>query len=81
PNLWNVLRGSVSLVGPRPIVPEEARVVGLDHPRFTVKPGITGLAQINGRDAISLGERNRLDEAYVESRSIKTDLRILVATL
>lgn len=81
PNLWNVLRGSVSLVGPRPLVPDEAKIIGLNHPRFTVKPGITGLAQVNGRDAISLAERNRLDEEYVADRSLRMDLEILASTV
>jgi lipopolysaccharide/colanic/teichoic acid biosynthesis glycosyltransferase/O-antigen/teichoic acid export membrane protein len=81
PNLWNVARGSMSLVGPRPLVPEEADLVGPDHVRFTVKPGMTGLAQVNGRDTISLAERTRFDEEYVAKRSMGTDLRILVATL
>jgi lipopolysaccharide/colanic/teichoic acid biosynthesis glycosyltransferase len=81
PNLWNVLRGPLSLVGPRPLVPAEAAIIGLEHARFTVKPGITGLAQVNGRDTISLTERTSLDERYVETRSLKTDLGILVKTV
>jgi lipopolysaccharide/colanic/teichoic acid biosynthesis glycosyltransferase len=81
PNLWNVLRGPLSLVGPRPLVPAEAAIIGMDHARFTVKPGITGLAQVNGRDTISLVERTRLDERYVETRSLKSDLGILIKTV
>ena len=81
PNLWNVAKGSMTLVGPRPLVPEEAELVGLDHPRFGVKPGMTGLAQVNGRDAISMDERTRLDAEYVEQRSPGLDLRILLATV
>ncbi len=81
PNLINVLKGSMSLVGPRPIVREEAELIGLDHPRFSVKPGVTGLAQVHGRDAISLAERTRWDEQYVIERSSRLDIKILVATV
>lgn len=81
PNLWNVLEGSMSLVGPRPLVEEEAEVVGVENLRFTVKPGITGLAQVRGRDEISIEERTTLDCQYVKSRSMPTDLEILAATV
>jgi lipopolysaccharide/colanic/teichoic acid biosynthesis glycosyltransferase len=81
PNLWNVLKGSMSLVGPRPLVFEEADLIGLDNPRFTVKPGLTGLAQVQGRDSISAAERSKWDEKYVETQSVRVDLRILIATV
>lgn len=81
PNFWNVLKGSMSLVGPRPLVQEEAEMIGLDHQRFMVKPGITGLAQVHGRDSIALAERTEWDERYVETRSTKLDLEILFATV
>jgi len=81
PNFWNVLKGSMSLVGPRPLVPEEAEIIGIDHPRFLVKPGITGLAQVHGRDSIALGERTEWDERYVETRSTAVDLRIILGTI
>ncbi len=81
PNLWNVVRGHMSLVGPRPLVNDEAEVIGLDSSRFTVKPGITGLAQVEGRDTITLSERTRLDEEYVENRSGKLDTSILLRTV
>jgi lipopolysaccharide/colanic/teichoic acid biosynthesis glycosyltransferase len=81
PNFWNVLKGSMSLVGPRPLVQEEAELIGLDHQRFLVKPGITGLAQVHGRDSIALAERTEWDERYVETRSTKLDLRVLLATV
>jgi lipopolysaccharide/colanic/teichoic acid biosynthesis glycosyltransferase len=82
PELWNVLRGDMSLVGPRPLLleylplytPEQAR-------RHEVRPGITGWAQINGRNAISWEEKFRLDLWYVEHRSLWLDLRILALTL
>ncbi len=80
PNLWNVLKGSMSLVGPRPLVPEEADLVGLDNARFLVKPGITGYAQVHGRDSISISERTALDDEYVEIRSMKVDIKILFET-
>ncbi len=81
PNFWNVLRGSMSLVGPRPLVPAEAGLIGLHNPRFRVKPGITGLAQVEGRDSITLAERTHWDERYVEERSARLDTRILLRTI
>jgi lipopolysaccharide/colanic/teichoic acid biosynthesis glycosyltransferase len=78
---WNVLLGSMSLVGPRPLVPAEAELVGLDSPRFQVKPGITGLAQVEGRDTITIVERTRLDEEYVSRRSPSLDTRIMLKTI
>lgn len=81
PNFVNVLKGSMSLVGPRPLVPEEADLIGLDHPRFSVKPGVTGLAQVHGRDSIALAERTALDEQYVESCSTRLDVEVLLATV
>lgn len=81
PNLWNVVRGSMSLVGPRPLVPTEAELIGLDHPRFAVKPGVTGLAQVSGRDEISLDERSELDARYAASHSLWDDLSILRRTV
>jgi lipopolysaccharide/colanic/teichoic acid biosynthesis glycosyltransferase len=80
PNLWNVLKGNMSLVGPRPLVVAEAELIGYDNPRFTVRPGVTGLAQVRGRDSISLEERTGYDEIYVAERSMKGDLKILLAT-
>ncbi|MFV1999889.1 MAG: sugar transferase [Acidimicrobiia bacterium] len=81
PNLWNVLKGSMSLVGPRPLVREEAELIGLGNPRFDVKPGITGYAQVHGRDSISLAERTVWDEKYVAQRGTRLDLKILAATV
>ncbi len=81
PNLWNVLKGSMSLVGPRPLVPAEAELIGFDNPRFTVKPGVTGYAQVHGRDSISMAERTTLDEEYVKDRSMSLDMRILIDTV
>jgi exopolysaccharide production protein ExoY len=81
PNLWNVLKGSMTLVGPRPLVRAEAELIGLDNPRFSVKPGVTGLAQVRGRDNISIEERTTYDEEYVADRSVRLDVEILVATI
>jgi lipopolysaccharide/colanic/teichoic acid biosynthesis glycosyltransferase len=81
PNLWNVLEGSMSLVGPRPLVEAEAELVGVDSPRFGVKPGITGLAQVEGRDEIGIQRRTALDERYVATQSTAGDLRILARTV
>ncbi len=80
PNFWNVLKGPMSLVGPRPLVPDEADLIGLDNPRFSVKPGITGYAQVHGRDSISISERTALDVEYVENRSMRGDIKILIET-
>jgi sugar transferase EpsL len=82
PGLWNVLRGDMSLVGPRPLLmeylerytPEQAR-------RHEVKPGITGWAQVNGRNAISWEEKFKLDVWYVDNRSFYLDLQILWRTI
>ena len=82
PELWNVLRGDMSLVGPRPLLPayldryspEQAR-------RHEVRPGITGLAQVSGRNALDWEERFRLDVTYVDTWTVGLDLRILARTL
>ena len=82
PELWNVLRGEMSLVGPRPLLmeylplysPEQAR-------RHEVRPGITGWAQVNGRNAVDWNERFRMDVWYVDNHSLMLDLRILWRTL
>jgi lipopolysaccharide/colanic/teichoic acid biosynthesis glycosyltransferase len=70
----------MSLVGPRPLVESEAEVVGVESSRFDVKPGITGLAQVEGRDTISIEERTTLDERYVQERSMALDLKLLART-
>jgi lipopolysaccharide/colanic/teichoic acid biosynthesis glycosyltransferase len=70
----------MSLVGPRPLVPAEAETLG-DPVRQLVRPGITGLAQVRGRDAISPEQRNDSDGEYVRTKSLLLDLRILAATV
>ncbi len=82
PELWNVLRGDMSLIGPRPLLmeylelytPEQAR-------RHEMRPGITGWAQVNGRNAISWEDKFKLDVWYVEHQSFLLDMRILWLTL
>lgn len=82
PTLWNVLRGDMSLVGPRPLLvayldrysPEQRR-------RHEVKPGVTGLAQVEGRNDLSWDEQFRLDVWYVDHRSLRLDLSILARTV
>jgi lipopolysaccharide/colanic/teichoic acid biosynthesis glycosyltransferase len=81
PQLWNVLRGHMSLVGPRPDLLEQvANYAPGDGRRLAVKPGITGWAQIHGRDEIPWDRRFELDAWYVEHWSLGLDARILVAT-
>ena len=81
PQLWNVLTGRMSLVGPRPIVAAEAEKYGADFSYYlAVKPGVTGLWQASGRSSLSYDERVALDRKYVETWSIAGDLRILMRT-
>ncbi len=85
PQLFNVLKGEMSLVGPRPALPWEADLWPAAHPvyscRFEVKPGITGLWQVSGRGSLTAEESIRLDAEYVRRRSFLLDLAILVRTL
>ena len=82
PELWNVLKGEMSLVGPRPLLmeylplytPEQAR-------RHEVRPGITGWAQVNGRNALSWEEKFKLDIWYVDNRSLWLDLKVIFLTI
>lgn len=82
PQLFNVLTGEMSLVGPRPTLPSQvAAYNSFQRRRLLVKPGITGWAQINGRNAIPWEERIKLDVWYVENWSLKLDLYILLRTI
>lgn len=82
PELWNVFKGDMSLVGPRPLLmeylplysPEQAR-------RHAVRPGVTGWAQINGRNALSWEDKFRLDVWYVDNQSLWLDIRIMLLTI
>jgi lipopolysaccharide/colanic/teichoic acid biosynthesis glycosyltransferase len=81
PQLWNVLRGDMSLVGPRPVVPYELEHYSSEQfRRFTVKPGLTGLWQVSGRNEKTYTEMVELDLEYVDRRSLSLDLSILLRT-
>lgn len=82
PELWNVLRGEMSLVGPRPLLMEYLPLYSIEQARrHNVRPGITGWAQINGRNALTWEDRFRLDAWYVDNQSFLLDLRILAMTV
>ncbi|WP_433802914.1 sugar transferase [Actinomycetospora sp. CA-084318] len=82
PQLWNILVGEMTFIGPRPTLPEQvARYSTHERGRLAVLPGITGWAQVNGRNALSWPERIELDLWYIEHRSAALDLRILVQTV
>jgi Undecaprenyl-phosphate galactose phosphotransferase WbaP len=82
PQFWNVLRGDMSLVGPRPIVPEETGKYGPGFRMYTlVKPGLTGLWQVSGRNDTSYRKRVSLDAEYIRRWSLWLDLRILLQTV
>jgi lipopolysaccharide/colanic/teichoic acid biosynthesis glycosyltransferase len=81
PQFLNVLRGEMSLVGPRPITRDELRAYGAAARAYmSVRPGVTGPWQVSGRSALSFEERIRIDTAYVAQRSLRGDLRILLRT-
>jgi lipopolysaccharide/colanic/teichoic acid biosynthesis glycosyltransferase len=81
PNLVNVLRGEMAIVGPRPTLPAQVELYSAhQHRRLEVKPGLTGWAQVNGRAGIPWAERIELDVWYVDHRSATLDLRILFRT-
>jgi len=82
PNLVNVLRGEMSLIGPRPTLPVQVEQYDeRQRGRLAVKPGITGWAQVNGRASLPWSERIELDLYYIEHRSLALDLRILARTV
>jgi lipopolysaccharide/colanic/teichoic acid biosynthesis glycosyltransferase len=82
PTLWNVLKGDMSLVGPRPLLVQYLdRYSAAERRRHEVRPGITGLAQISGRNAITWEEKFAKDIEYVRRRSFRLDMRILIRTL
>lgn len=82
PELLNILKGDMSLVGPRPLLVQYLPLYNKrQHRRHSVKPGITGLAQINGRNSISWEEKFEYDVQYVENLSFKEDIRILFQTV
>ena len=82
PELWNVLKGEMSLVGPRPLLMEYLPLYNPDQARrHEVRPGITGWAQVNGRNAISWEEKFECDVWYVDHQSLDLDMKILFMTL
>jgi lipopolysaccharide/colanic/teichoic acid biosynthesis glycosyltransferase len=82
PNLWNVVRGEMSIVGPRPTLQVQVeQYTERQRGRLAVKPGITGWAQVNGRASLPWPERIELDVWYVEHRSLRLDLQILLRTM
>jgi undecaprenyl-phosphate galactose phosphotransferase len=82
PQLWNVLRGDMSLVGPRPIVEPELEKYGDDRDvLLSVRPGVTGLWQVSGRNAIDYPERAELELEYVDSFSWRQDALVLLRTI
>lgn len=82
PGLFNVLKGDMSLVGPRPLLVQYLPLYNKDQARrHLVRPGITGWAQVNGRNAIDWEEKFKLDAWYVDNQSLKLDLKILLITI
>lgn len=82
PELWNVLKGDMSLVGPRPLLMEYLPLYSAEQARrHEVRPGITGWAQVNGRNALSWPQKFALDVWYVDNRSFLLDIRILLLTV
>ena len=82
PELWNVVKGEMSLVGPRPLLMEYLPLYTLEQARrHEARPGITGWAQVNGRNAISWEEKFKLDVWYVDNRSLLLDIKILWLTV
>lgn len=82
PTLWNVLKGDMSLVGPRPLLVEYLpRYTAEQARRHEVRPGVTGLAQVSGRNGVSWEDKFALDVEYVDRRSLRLDLQILARTV
>ena len=82
PELWNVLKGDMSLVGPRPLLMEYLPLYSAEqYRRHAARPGVTGWAQINGRNALGWGDKFKLDVWYVDNQSFWLDLKIIFLTL
>ena len=83
PQLWNILKGDMSFVGPRPLISSEMRAhrLRLEYGVYRFRPGLTGLAQINGRDEISLMKKMKYDKIYCDNWSLKLDLIILMKSV
>ena len=83
PQLFNVLEGDMSFVGPRPLIPEEKEIRQLrkEYGIYSVRPGITGWAQVNGRDMLSDEEKALFDKEYIDKQSIAFDIKIMFKTV
>jgi len=82
PGLWNVLKGDMSLVGPRPLLPEYLPLYSeTERRRHEVRPGVTGWAQVNGRNSLSWKNKFKLDVWYVDNRTLWLDIKILLLTV
>lgn len=83
PQLFNVLRGDMSFVGPRPLIPEEKEIRNLrkEYNIYSVRPGITGWAQVNGRDKLSVKEKTLFDKEYIDKQSFAFDIKIMFKTV
>ncbi len=83
PQLFNVLKGDMSFVGPRPLIPEEKEIRNLrkEYNVYSVRPGITGWAQVNGRDSLSIEEKALFDKEYIDKQSILLDIKIMFKTV
>ncbi len=83
PQLINILKGDMSFVGPRPLIPEETEIRELRRARgvYAVRPGVTGWSQVNGRDLVDNETKARMDQEYVRRQSLLFDLRILLKTV
>lgn len=83
PQLFNILRGEMSFVGPRPLIPEEQEIRALRESSgvYRVRPGVTGLAQVNGRDLLTAEQKVAYDAYYVEHHTLAMDIRILFETV
>ena len=82
PQLWNILKGEMSFVGPRPLIPEEGEIRRMRAAEdiYSVLPGLTGWAQVNGRASVTDDEKVALDKEYIQNRSFWLDMKILVKT-
>lgn len=82
PELWNILKGDMSLIGPRPLLPSYLSLYNeFQKRRHEVKPGLTGWAQVNGRNNLNWPERFKLDVEYVDNISLLTDIQIFIQTI
>lgn len=83
PQLWNILKGDMSFVGPRPLISSEIRAhrLRLEYGVYRYRPGLTGWAQVNGRDSISLMKKMKLDKEYCDNWSIGLDIKIMLISV